>query len=160
MKDFVKRDILEVCDVLGLELADMSYSDPPYLKGVCPLHDDEIPSFVIYPNSQRWVCFACAPEGGDVIDLVRGIKHCTFEQAKAIAAYELTPEEALQRSMARSTVLDGFDVELLMRRSTQVFDAPRRFDYSNAQAILKKFDDLLMDGRYMDADRLLRANGY
>lgn len=41
------------------------------LKGSCPFHLERTPSFVVFPESQRWKCFGACGEGGDVIDLLR-----------------------------------------------------------------------------------------
>lgn len=39
-----------------------------YWLGKCPIHDDNNPSFVIYPNKgdgdEYWKCFSCSPSGG------------------------------------------------------------------------------------------------
>jgi DNA primase len=41
---------------------------------------DEHPSLVFYPDSNRFVCFACGVRG-DLIDLVRAVRGVTFTQA-------------------------------------------------------------------------------
>ena len=40
------------------------------LKGLCPLHTEESPSFVVYADTQSFYCFGCS-RGGDVIELTR-----------------------------------------------------------------------------------------
>jgi hypothetical protein len=61
-----------------LDLADM-LCGPGKLRKVgdrwtarCPLpdHEDNIPSFVVYPETESWYCFACL-RGGDVVELAR-----------------------------------------------------------------------------------------
>jgi hypothetical protein len=48
--------------------------------GQCPFHEDRHPSFVIYPDSNRWMCYGCGKQG-DVIDYVM-LKHgLNFHQA-------------------------------------------------------------------------------
>jgi DNA primase len=38
----------------------------------CPLpgHEDKVPSFVVYPETNSWFCFGCL-HGGDVVELAR-----------------------------------------------------------------------------------------
>ena len=43
----------------------------PGLKGLCPFHKERTPSFVVWPDSQRWRCFGACADGGDVVDLIR-----------------------------------------------------------------------------------------
>ena len=39
-------------------------------KAKCPFHHETDPSFVVFPDSQRWQCFGACNEGGDVIAFV------------------------------------------------------------------------------------------
>ena len=63
----------DVFDQLGLEL-------PARIPGhvCCPWHEDDTPSLWI--RDDRWWCFGCGV-GGDVIDLVRHITHCSYPRA-------------------------------------------------------------------------------
>jgi hypothetical protein len=51
-----------------------------YLRGKCPFHEDHHPSLVVYPESNRWHCFACA-EGGDTIAFVMKLHGLNFKEA-------------------------------------------------------------------------------
>ena len=42
-----------------------------HYRGLCPLHVEKTPSFVVYPDSQRWQCYGACAEGGDVISLTQ-----------------------------------------------------------------------------------------
>jgi DNA primase len=159
VKNFDKKDIEEVCAMLGIELTEQPYASKPYLNACCPLHVEKKPSFVVFPEVQRWVCYSCAPEGGDVIDLVQRVRGCTFKEALEIAATPIPDEEAFRRSLVK-TQIQNVDVELLLRRATGFFDHPRRFDFSKAQAILQKFDGLIYEQRYLEADKHLREYGF
>ncbi|MCC7165463.1 MAG: toprim domain-containing protein [Anaerolineae bacterium] len=39
-------------------------------KGLCPLHEENTPSFVVYPEQGRWWCYGACQTGGDVFKLV------------------------------------------------------------------------------------------
>ena len=44
---------------------------PSRLKGLCPIHDERTPSFVVYVDEGRWHCYGACGVGGDVIDLAQ-----------------------------------------------------------------------------------------
>lgn len=46
----------------------------------CPFHDEQDPSFKIDPDEGYFKCHGCG-EGGDVLDLVMGLKGCEFREA-------------------------------------------------------------------------------
>jgi DNA primase len=48
--------------------------------GTCPFHDDQHPSFVVYPDSQSFYCFGCLAYG-DVITFLMQIEHLSFPEA-------------------------------------------------------------------------------
>jgi DNA primase len=48
--------------------------------GKCPFHDDQRPSFTVYPESQTFYCFGCRTHG-DVITLLMRIEKLTFPEA-------------------------------------------------------------------------------
>lgn len=45
----------------------------------CPLHEDNTPSFVVYPEN-TWYCFGCG-KGGDSIQLYMELHNCNFTEA-------------------------------------------------------------------------------
>ncbi len=49
-------------------------------KGNCPFHDDRTPSFVVYTDSNRFICFGCETKG-DVISFLMEIKSTNFKTA-------------------------------------------------------------------------------
>lgn len=46
---------------------------------LCPFHNDNTPSFVIYPDNS-FHCFGCQAHG-DAIDFIKLIKECSFKEA-------------------------------------------------------------------------------
>ncbi len=51
-----------------------------HLVGLCPFHQDEHPSMVVYPGTRSFYCFGCQA-GGDVIDFVRRADNLSFRDA-------------------------------------------------------------------------------
>lgn len=74
------KDRVDIADVVSqwVELRQSGRT----MKGKCPLHDDRSPSFVVYPDTQSWWCFACQ-EGGDAIEFIQKIRNCGFREAVA-----------------------------------------------------------------------------
>lgn len=50
------------------------------LEGRCPFHDDENPSFVVFPETRTFYCFGCF-QGGDVITFLRRWMNLSFSGA-------------------------------------------------------------------------------
>src|SRR5690625_2069950 len=38
-------------------------------EAICPFHEETEPSFIVDPNTNRWMCFGCAGGGGPVLFL-------------------------------------------------------------------------------------------
>src|SRR5699024_8875902 len=55
------------------------------MKGLCPFHDEETPSFNIRPQLGHWHCFGCG-EGGGVISFVQKINHLSSVEAVEMLA--------------------------------------------------------------------------
>lgn len=41
------------------------------LWGLCPMHQEKTPSFVVNPDRRSWYCFGACSRGGDVFDLLQ-----------------------------------------------------------------------------------------
>jgi DNA primase len=54
-------------------------------KGLCPFHDDNNPSFNVYPDRQTYRCWVC-DEGGDCFTWVQKTQATTFPEALEILA--------------------------------------------------------------------------
>ena len=52
------------------------------LKGACPFHEDNSPSFTVYPD-QRYHCFGCGAHG-DVVDFVMALHRVGYGEALSL----------------------------------------------------------------------------
>jgi hypothetical protein len=78
LKGYTKKDIVDFCESnIGIELEDKG----EYYVGLCPLHSETNPSFTVYPKTQRYHCWACDPNGGDIIDLYMKLHNTNFKTA-------------------------------------------------------------------------------
>lgn len=50
------------------------------LVGLCPFHEEQVPSFTVYPNSGKFHCYGCGKHG-DVINFLREKEGMNFNQA-------------------------------------------------------------------------------
>jgi DNA primase len=55
-------------------------------KGLCPFHADTTPSFVVFPDGQRWYCFGACATGGDVFTFLMKKENLDFSEALRILA--------------------------------------------------------------------------
>jgi DNA primase len=50
------------------------------LVGLCPFHDEQIPSFTVYSSTGKFYCYGCGKRG-DVINFLREKESLNFQQA-------------------------------------------------------------------------------
>ena len=72
--EHIKADC-PIADVIGRYLPLRHSGD--YLMGRCPFHEDQNPSFAVYPVTRTFYCFGCGKHG-DVITFVKEIEHLSF----------------------------------------------------------------------------------
>ena len=71
-------DILTIVESYGLKPRKAGHT----FKSCCPFHTEKTPSFVIYPDENRFHCFGCQAYG-DVFGFVMKIENCDFKTAAA-----------------------------------------------------------------------------
>jgi DNA primase len=54
--------------------------------GLCPFHADTTPSFVVFPDGQRWYCFGACGTGGDIFTFLMKKENLEFSEALRILA--------------------------------------------------------------------------
>jgi DNA primase len=77
-----RLDIVQFLSQSGLTLrrAGRNYT------ALCPFHTERTPSFVVFPDSQRWQCFGACGEGGDIFNFVMKRERVDFLTALKILA--------------------------------------------------------------------------
>lgn len=78
LKDAIKTrvNIEDVCNHLGIALE----KNGDELRALCPLHDEDTPSFYVNPEKGFYYCFGCG-SGGDAITLVQETQGLGFNEA-------------------------------------------------------------------------------
>jgi DNA primase len=96
------KDRLDVVEVVSSYLQ-LNKSGRNY-KALCPFHSEKTPSFVVFPDSQRWHCFGACNEGGDVFNFVMKMEgwdfHTALEELARQAGVELKPQTPAQEEAA------------------------------------------------------------
>lgn len=98
--------ISTIAEVLGVELQ----AAGEQWRGLCPLHDEDTPSFYVSDAKNAYHCFGCKA-GGDAIDLVQQVRHLGFIEA----LYWLAPEADVEISDYERPMTDAERAEEAFR---------------------------------------------
>ena len=86
-----RADIVQIAEEIGLHI---TRPQSPTPKTLCPFHDDQNPSLILYRDTQKYHCFVCGAHG-DVYDLLKKCKEWDFQTSLQWLAdrygYRLTP---------------------------------------------------------------------
>ncbi len=129
---------LDIVDFIGnyvqLKKAGRNY------KALCPFHSEKTPSFVIFPESQRWRCFGACGEGGDIFTFAMKIEGWDFSQALQFLAQKagielepFTPQQA--KSHEATERLRGLLADATQFFHRQLLQAPNA---AHARAYVEK----------------------
>lgn len=72
------RDSISLVDYLN-SIAGLKKNGRIY-KGLCPFHTEKTPSFVVYPEQNRFHCFGCGKHG-DIITCLQELEGLSFREA-------------------------------------------------------------------------------
>lgn len=107
-----------IVDVIG-SLVTLKRAGNTY-KACCPFHNEKTPSFVVWEQSQQYVCFGCG-EKGDLIKFVQKYYNITFPEAveRLATQYGITIEDSYGEENAKK---DGY-YELNRQAARFFYDA-------------------------------------
>ncbi|MDQ2686843.1 MAG: CHC2 zinc finger domain-containing protein, partial [Armatimonadota bacterium] len=75
------------------------------LKGLCPFHQENTPSFHVNPDLGMWHCFGSCAEGGDVFKFIQKIENLSFPEA--LERLALRAGVTLTPKLGRAASADG-----------------------------------------------------
>lgn len=153
----IKRDLLEfVSEIVDLEIRHRPEGD--YYIGCCPLHDDNTPSFVVYPNNDsqksQCLCFSCHPEAMDIIDFVKELYGVSYTDAVQIACED---ENIIDQSNKYFTKLMNFETqEDFLKYSGRIKHLYQKFSFHKAHAISFLLDSYAKKQDYLMITKLCK----
>ena len=152
-----KLDIVEIVSKF-VDLQECGTEDRPYFKGLCPFHNERSPSFIVYPLIQRFYCYGCMPDGGDVVDFVAEIKGISREEALKESTYLISPAESMLKSIEKCHEKSGNMDERLFNHRILVMH--RQLGVEESREATKMLVNCIRLGQYARANSWMQKNGY
>lgn len=82
-----EQNIKEIKDRVNIRELIEEYVDlegnPAQPKAKCPFHEENTPSFTVYPEQGSWYCFGACSTRGDHFDFLMKLEGITFQEAAA-----------------------------------------------------------------------------
>lgn len=72
------KDRIDIVDLIGAKV--QLRQTGRNFKGLCPFHNERTPSFVVFPEGQRYHCFGCG-KSGDIFTFVQDTDNVDFKEA-------------------------------------------------------------------------------
>ncbi len=116
----------DIVDVIGRRI-ELSRT----FKGLCPFHDERVPSFSVNPSGQYYHCFGCGA-GGDVFDFVMRYEDKSFMEA----LLELAGQAGIPMSHPTAQERKQFEEE---RSIEDVLTESARFYHESLRAEAKDY---------------------
>ena len=154
--------ILDVLDRLRIAVEGTGLSR----RARCPFHDDRVPSFRVYLNTNRYYCFGCGAKG-DVIELVQRLEGVSFREAlQRLAAIAPSPPAPAAGPMTLQTSTPAWTADhvsaaqryqTLLGQNSALGTAPAT-EPAGSDAGAEADDDTLLAGLLAAAAALYQEN--
>ena len=97
------RARLDIVDVVAGYVPDLRRGGKNF-KARCPFHNEQTPSFVVFPDRQTWRCFGACATGGDMFSFVTRAENTDFAGALRLLAAQagVRLEERRERAGERN----------------------------------------------------------
>lgn len=134
------------------------------LKGRCPLHEEDTPSFVVYPEQGRWWCYGACQTGGDVFKLVMLKEGLDFKSAVHFLDTGASASPVLAKDKAKSVTPDNAalaSVQVTEEHYTYLTLAKDvyRAALASEHALLRHLDERRIDGEAVRRFHIGYADG-
>lgn len=146
-----KRNLVEFCSEYT-DLVKHGSGDSVYYAGLCPLHDDSNPSFIVYPNesdeASLCLCKTCHPQVMDIIEFARVRLGLSYDDAKSLTCENVTVTIATTRELEHmvGSKQKPFTQMQLARKLRKLHD---KYEYSKVEQISKQIDQWFSANRHM-----------
>ena len=108
--------------------------------GLCPFHEEDTPSFAVYPDTQSFYCFGCQAgrgEGNDVFSFLQKLENISFPEAAKMLADQYGITIPTMNSPEYSRLAQQYDVMRFKMEHyhEQLFQNHKAIDYLMSRGI-------------------------